>query len=122
MWILDLEIDSMSLGTYIAVILISLSNIYVFSIVGLNITYSNKNNHWKLLNDLLVWTMSQKPYDLVFTIIKLICLFLFIVIITSAALNVSILYLGLSKTPLTLVSWWWLRFSILPFIVYIINL
>jgi len=49
--------------------------------------------------------MSQKPYDLVFTIIKLICLFLFIVIITSAALNVSILYLGLSKTPLTLVSW-----------------
>jgi len=45
MLILDLEIDSMSLGTYIAVILISLSNIYVFSIVGLNITYSNKNNH-----------------------------------------------------------------------------
>nr|UTA98424.1 hypothetical protein KMAF15_00011 [Varicosporium sp.] len=121
-FILGLEMDSMSLSTSIVVILISCSNVYVFFIVGLNRVYSNKNNFWKLLNDFIVWTMSKNPYDLVFTIVKLICLFLCIVLITSAALSIIILYLGLSKAPLTVISWWWLRFSILPFIIYIINL
>lgn len=121
LYILDIDINNSTYVMLLSTTFLSCSIIYLLFIVWWNIYHKNKGNFFILIKMLLEVYINNKnkPKFYFYSIIALLAL-LFFILINMLCLNFILSFLGVTNE--SLLSYIWIRLSLLPFIFYINNI
>nr|YP_010317399.1 hypothetical protein MRV96_mgp35 [Ciborinia camelliae]UNB14724.1 hypothetical protein [Ciborinia camelliae] len=113
--LIDIDTD-INLNNLIILIFFSLSQTYICTLAGLNFLLGNNYNTWKVLFNIWVG-LEKNKWSYLFQIFLFILL---VVICASVLINSSIYFLDLNSC--NFITYLWLRLSLAPYLIYILNI